>query len=237
MLAEGQMGGCLPLAGPSLDAFSPAQISGLWGWWDDASIVESGGVVSQWSDRSGNGRSLTAFGSPAVISISGKPAINLDGVSNHLRGSATIPSDISFFLVFRQDSRSFRNWILHSGDAWTLEAGNWSIGSRIFVDASEDCDGRATNLPTLGELLLVHGSVSGGTGNASFKGPTTDYSISDSYLTPVASPSVGIGIGVRPQSNEFWLDGAVCELILFSPAVSAEDKARIASYLAFRWGT
>ena len=235
MLAEGSAGGCLALAGPLLDVFSPEQVPDLWGWWDETSIVSSGGSVSQWNDRSGNERNFTTFGSPAVISISGKPAINLDGVSNHLAGNEKMPSDVSFFIVFRQDSRSFRNWILHSGDAWTLEAGNWSIGSRIYVDAGEDCDGRSTTLPTLGELLIAHGSVSDGTGNASFKGSTTDYSISDSYLPPVASPVSNVGIGSRPQSSDYWLDGAVCELILFSPAVSAENKAQIASYLASKW--
>lgn len=72
--------------------FSPTDISGLILWLDadDATIItESGGSVSQWDDKSGNGFNVvqtTGSRQPTtnLVTVNGRNAIDFDGVNDYL---------------------------------------------------------------------------------------------------------------------------------------------------------
>ncbi|MBY0355517.1 MAG: hypothetical protein K2Q12_07280 [Rickettsiales bacterium] len=96
----------LPIA-----AFSPLLIPNLHAWFDAsdaATITASGGLVSQWNDKSGNARHATAAGAarPAIQSavINGLDSLYSDGASGvgmTFPHALTNTSNITAFLVFR----------------------------------------------------------------------------------------------------------------------------------------
>lgn len=81
---------------PSFTQWTPALLStALWLDAADAStIIESGGAVSQWSDKSGNSRNATQPTSAnrptySSTSFNGKPAISGDGINDGLLTATT----------------------------------------------------------------------------------------------------------------------------------------------------
>jgi len=59
---------------------------------DASTITESGGAVSQWNDKSGNGHNATANGNPTYSATgmsTNKPAVQLDGTGDSLTSSIT----------------------------------------------------------------------------------------------------------------------------------------------------
>lgn len=97
-------------------AFTPRRITNLVGWYDGAdtsSIIQSGGDVSQWSDKSGNGNHATqAVGvnqpKTGTRTLNGRNTIAYNGVDDYLKlpsGMLSIPTGANTILaVFQNDN-------------------------------------------------------------------------------------------------------------------------------------
>ncbi|MFM6022262.1 MAG: hypothetical protein ACKPER_04955, partial [Dolichospermum sp.] len=91
--------------------WTPAQMStALWlDAADSSTIILNGSTVSQWNDKSGNGRNAiqaTATNQPAYTAngLNGKPVLTFDGINDFLVSSTgTYGPNVSIFAVARQD--------------------------------------------------------------------------------------------------------------------------------------
>lgn len=148
-------------------AFDPRQIAGLALWLDaadSASVTLNGGNVSEWRDKSGNGKHYaqsTAASQPAYVASgqNARSVIRTDG-TKHLRresgGSALVESlnyfgetTQSIFIAWKATSRSFANylfWANNNNGAVRLQltgpaAGSGSVAG-YFIDSGNSTTGR-----------------------------------------------------------------------------------------------
>jgi len=231
-------------AGPVTAVSSPTEIAGCVGWWDasdSASITQSGGLVSQWNDKSGQNNHATASGSarPTLTAggLNGRSVMTFDGSANAMTvaaNSAFNSSDLTYFIVFRQASAANKGvYTKLSATAGTLGFG--------FVVRSD---------PQIWMLQKNAGSAQVLTSTAN---PTTQarvYSVTSStsaagYLDGVtavaasgqsADHSLNQAVTIGARASSEYLNGYIAEIIHFNTALSTADRARVEAYLAQRWG-
>jgi hypothetical protein len=205
-------------------------------WYDayrEDTVLESGGAVYQWNDRSGNGQNLVqATGSKQPTS--GTRSINglntLDFSNDVLSGALTNSiDDCSVIAVFQPDgvaasyiyanaglggSKS-RNYLLENG----IDFGNASLSFTGSTDAK-----------------IVFGYVTD-TGDGSTQG----YRINGGDATTgsvdrgVTNQAIHIGdyndIGGTSPYN-----GIIGEVLVFNSVLGDSDRQKIEGYLAHKWG-
>ena len=241
-------------AGPVTAVSAPTEISGCALWLDasDAgSITESGGLVSQWSDKSGNLRHHTASGSArpttGTRSLNGRNVIDFDGSGNFLTGNAaslTMFKNVPYagvFIVMAFDALNKNQYFFeHKG---------LGAGARFQIFQQPN-----TNI-VLGARRLNADSLATVTTSAATTGPAiiagiVDYTNSDAFLrrdgANLASSTSFLNDGNTEDANSdghtiggvssLLLDGYIAEVVVYNTALSTSDRARVESYLAAKWG-
>lgn len=112
--------------------WSPADIPGLYSWWDasdTATITASGGIVTVWADKSGNGYTLTAAGSltTGAVTIGGLNAI---GIAGGAKLEASTASDWTFL----HDGTSYIVAAVAQFDASTARSTLWATNRGLATD-------------------------------------------------------------------------------------------------------
>lgn len=243
-------------AGPVTAVTAPTDISGCALWLDasDASsITATGGLVDQWSDKSGNGRHFTGTGAArpttGTRSQNGRNVLDFTGAQTLLgnEASKSIARNVGAITVLMavaiDDAAANRQLLVisRSGSANQSRCGIASVPGAIrLYGRRTDADAvvilQATATPTSNRLFtgqVVYSSSDAylyidGLLSASSTSYLTDGSTSDTN-----SDSVSIGSG--PTGDE-PLDGWIAEVIVYPSALSMTDRARVEAYLALKWG-
>jgi hypothetical protein len=225
--------------------FNPKRLAGLSAWYDAtvaSSITLVSDYVSQWSDLSGAGHHLTQSveaDRPALGTISGKTAIDLDGSNDYLSNAAA-PSGWEFgTIVCVHERDGGGNQCLYG---IVTAANNIMAGSlnNFFNEYRSNAGangtvGRSGGTATAGtQRLLTHTSdntsvyglrVSGeavaGTNAGLFS------NVVGTYLGARNSAALGLGL--------FWT-GKVGEFIIYNRVLSASEITKVEQYLAAKWG-
>jgi FtsP/CotA-like multicopper oxidase with cupredoxin domain len=231
--------------------FTPTSIANLTAWLDASSgsglTLGSGGSVSSWNDKSGNGNTLLSiaglpapvytsagidgFGSVAFSSGQGLIATN-SGFSSGLFNESTT------FLVTNQVAGASA-LLMFSGPP-TLGNPHWSfqttIGSGAEFDFNDNnADGKlAPAGMTAGPAMWsAAGSVSSKTlylrknGNVIATG-TGPIAVSGAYQLGLAGMPLSGGTG--------QLDGQLGEMIVYNRFLSATESQQVEGYLGCKWG-
>jgi len=231
-------------AGPAL--WTPANITtALWLDAADAStITESGGVVSQWNDKSGNGRNFAQFTSTAqpALTASGlnsKAIIGFDGNDSLTANFSLSVTSESIFAVLKYASTS-------SGFA------------RIFSqsDGGEDFSTTGHYIPLIrdGNAARLASFAAGGSRSQIF----LDYNTwgiagsihTGSQITNHLNATAGsafshtlnktftrFALGTQLASNlGGFLNGSIAEVILLPAAATETQRQKLEGYLAHKWG-
>lgn len=211
---------------------------------DASTITESGGVVSQWNDKSGNGNHVAQSTStlrPVVASsvLNSKPVIRFDGTDDRLATAAALfttpifgvyavtanrnPSGESSWAGQYLAGDSGRTLIYQNGVNTRLAAifdGFGSIGHNGTADSSFHLFGYEKNL-TNGNLYYEAVNV----------GTSSSMSTTISNTTwKIGEPAGGSGGLFFPAA----LDAA--EIVILSAPASTSDRQKIEGYLAHKWG-
>lgn len=211
--------------------FSPLDLSPV--LWLDASdtstITESGGSVSQWDDKSGNGNNVTQ-GTAARQPTTGTRTMNglnvLDFNSDSIATAADALTSMSQFIVF----------VVASTD-------NAAV-NQYLIDTTSG--GRAILGISSSQYLLAQGTNQfGGTPDTSdhvFRAvfDTTDELYVDQVSTISGNAGTTAITSIRFGSNQlvstvFW-DGTIAEIIVVNGTLTAGEIAATESYLAAKWG-
>jgi len=211
-------------------AFSPLDLSPV--LWLDASdtstITESGGAVSQWDDKSGNGNDVTqgtAANQPTsgTRTLNGLNVLDFDGTTDFLTVSGfTASQPITLFAVVEKDTDTSRRiftggilgWILVNQQP-TSYAGNYLYGTiGTAVDNTPHIMRHTFN--GVSSSIHVDGTQTGPTGNAGTTGITSPFTLSTS-------------------STQQW-DGIIAEIIVIDGTLTADQITATESYLASKWG-
>jgi len=229
--------------------WNPSMIStALWLDAADAStITESGGAVSQWDDKSGNGRNaiqLAAASQPnySATGLNSLPAIDFDGTCDELAlstvaGLASVSQ--SLFIVAKRDNAAGRTEIPFS-------VGNTQFGDGV-VDIPRWTDnimysqvGRSGNRPTPFSVITDSPYINAITGgviqksytNGLLMGTGTTQSQSDFAI----SNGGYVGSGRAVSNSLRFFDGKISEIVLVPSVATLDLRQRIEGYLAHKWG-
>lgn len=230
-------------------AFTPTDIPGLALWLDasDAATITLDGSnnVSQWNDKSGNGRNftqVTAMQRPSRT-LAGQNSLNVvtfDGADDNLLSSVGVLSlaDVSCFVVASTNFGGFTGRSLigcpQANGAHTDPFSRWSI----FASNTGQFDSRWNGLPgtTAGAVLANSAKIIGldTVAGKYYVDGTEVYSRTPATITyPNSVPCI---IGKNGGGGEFWR-GFVAEVLIYNKGLSAGERSQAETYLRSKWGT
>lgn len=199
---------------------------------DQATITISTGV-SEWRDKSGNGRhatQTTGISQPSIglAEVNGLDVLLFDGINDFLNCAFALAQPLTIYVVSKT----------------TVTTGTSGSRQYVFDGLATDANrcllalrGDQTNKPSIyGGVWLVH-TASVGAGWAlyrcTFSGSSSAVGVNAVNVVGDAGSrhlSEGIKIGCNYLASNDWLSGGVAELIICSPSAEVEG------YLAWRWG-
>ena len=216
---------------------------------DAASVTESGGKVSTWADKSGNGHDYaqaTAGNQPALVAdaVNAKPGISFDGADDFLGASSRLglganPNLMVFMVTVVDADVTTDSRILHIGNssmtlavgvgsdgwAWRYDGGNERYGAVAKDKAAIQCWERAAGSDFQAAKFYLDGTELSRTGGATDGGLPAD---------TTANSSIGGKFpGAGALSNQF--SGKIGEIVVLELS-DATARQEVEGYLAHKWG-
>jgi hypothetical protein len=241
------------ITGTQKNNWTPADIdTALWLDAADAStITESGGAVSQWDDKSGNGRDISQALSTqrpilAAAGLNGKPTLDFDGSNDYLFNTSVGASGLSnatIISVFKQvTGGSTEDHQINIGQTGTtgkvrgfyrningtvLAFGGWA--STAFSSFSLDIGGSH-------HIFGFANTALSGSGNLQFfkDGSVETLTTSGALSTTLDGFSVGALQGALV--GNYYSNISVAEIIVLYEAISTVNRQKLEGYLAHKWG-
>jgi hypothetical protein len=231
-----------------------------------APAVTASQPVGYWRDRSGNGRHATqstAASRPVVGTVNSRRAVNFDGVDDtvaYLQGLTS--DDLTTFCVYRYDT--LNNGIVfdygYSGDNTNAQSSantgfQNSIGfqvsssgtvtsrldsSRSFVTDSTSRSGRPGGFVGGAGVTALH------TAACSFSASSVKYAAHFGASLDGSTRFNGTNLsllslgsrraGATPGEASVFLDGQVCEFLMYERNLPQALRRKVEQYLARKWG-
>lgn len=237
--------------------WNPSQLGADLALWLDATdadtITLNGSTVSQWDDKSGNGRNVlqaTASQQPTFVSngLNGKPTISFDGTNdillNQNAGSIGV-TNISMFMVTRYVSAALEDLAIGVGQTgsvsqirafyrstngttqrfatWARDTPNTSLSTDVG-GAHHIFEAVQPNSTTVN--LFRDGTA--GTGNP--------YTFVGGSTSPVNFNGFSIGSLQGSSVGNYYSNIQTSEAIISYTALSTTDRQKLEGYLAWKWG-
>lgn len=215
--------------------WTPAALGASLALWLDANdastITLNGSTVSQWGDKSGNGRNAvqaTAATQPvySATSFNGKPTLTWDGIDDAMQISMSLPAtDINLFAVLAPNVVGQGDYIF---DIPTVR--------RVFSTSGQIFSGSwlPSSAPITAGGQRLYGFTTGPANQITYSDGTAISTIS---ALPAAVVDGSVGLGNRNTSGgSFGLDGKMSELVFVSGTLPTLDRQKLEGYLAWKWG-
>jgi hypothetical protein len=230
--------------------FSPSDIANLALWLDAAdgtTITESGGFVSQWNDKSGNGRNFaqaTGANQPAFTAngLNGWSVITFDGTNDRLQASVTTGSSTATVSAIWQANNSTN---VSNSNARIFDIKTGSGGLQLLRDSGAPAIHTKSSLwqTLLTSSRWFNQTTAVQLSNIAFDSASTSFRQNGSDLSAQASPAaVGEAgtlcmLGARADVNSStFLNGYIAEVIVVNGVQSTSDRELVEGYLAWKWG-
>jgi len=219
-------------------AFSPNKLAGLTLWLDASdigTIIESGGFVSEWNDKSSNNNAVTQVtGSrqpeTGIDTINGVNAITFDGIDDFLQRTTFTGG------VIIQPNTIFIVWEIPVLPAAT----------RKIIDGGAGANRQIIELNSINIWRMWAGGFANGTLRA-INTPYITSSLfnttsSEGYINGVLDISGdvstrdldGITLGARFNITNF-LNVKIGEMIIYDRALSTAERLLMETYLSNKW--
>jgi hypothetical protein len=240
---------------PLATGFNPKSLPGLALWLDasdPASVLLTDNAVSQWSDKSGNGRHFTQStpnNRPSyVTTVNGRNAITFDGDNDVLFHSSSLATTLlsstdgaTAIYVFRPDSdttfAAINVCTAGVGHIDRFSDGNTYHGNlRISRFA-----GVATNLVTSTGTQLIASRVQAASATHVLRRNRTQIHSGTSDLSGFRAGTgvilaAGAGVNTGAPTFQVYFDGEICEIILVAGPMTDSAFSACENYLGRKWG-
>ena len=236
---------------PYYTQFSPKQIAGCSHWFDatdSSTITLSSGSLTQWNDKSGNGRNLTAVAGFANATVSsryqnGLNVFNFSGNGLYRTTGGNVSYPLEVYIIVALKSLTAHVDVLGMGDTSTdnfnsltfaeSAASKWHNGS--------SGGGRQTiSLTTETSLsfLLIQWSIANG--NYLLRRNGTELIQASRNYSFNNSATAIFQIGFRHTDNVYGtsanFSGYIGEIVVFNNQIGTTDRQNVESYLTQKWG-
>ena len=237
---------------------SPTNIAGCIGWWDasdTASITSSGGAVSQWNDKSSQGKHVTqatagAKPTTGTATVNGRNVLVFDG-GDYLNYAGTTGLDVSnatVFVAFRELVAENYAGILSIHPSTGSDNAS---ANGLNINTSDGTYIAATDRNNANSYFTGSGLAAFGTFSARFTSSTGNIEVwRNGVAGTIWSSGVGPPYGVadggwlfggRYQSgvisSSYRLNGQIAEVIVYNTALSVTDRTAVENYLQYKWIT
>lgn len=206
--------------------------------------------ISLWQDQSGNGNHATQTGTKRpflTVSTNGNNAVFFSNTFLDIPYNSSLnPSNFTLFIIQRVFngsgfSASFSSRDLNPSRGFMLYAQDgdyefWS-GSGTGPSWNKLLSG-ITVAESDFELITLKGTNSSNqlTQNIYFSGALNTNTITNSFSANTSQPTrIGAGSNETTDGN-YFLDGYIAEIILYSSALNDTEREKIESYLAIKYG-
>lgn len=238
-----------PNRGTVLSSWTPSVVTtGLWlDASDSSTITQSGGVISQWNDKSGNSRNFTQATSnqkPAYTlnAQNGLNVVTFDGINDYLSCTEyTFGSTHSAFVLFKYTGGS------QITETTEFTVFNGSGGGRGLFG------GKMLSAFPLARLSYLYDLSGWGWSSSNIDATTPTFAslAFNTYYNQYArinldtAPNQSNGPGNIPVSIKYlatfdgstrWLPGIIYEIVIVTDYLSTNAVARVEGYLAWKWG-
>jgi hypothetical protein len=228
--------------GPRL--WRPTELAGSLALWldaeDSSTITLNGANVSQWADKSGNGRNATqatAAAQPAYTAsgLNGKPVLTFDGANDTLsyNGTFLANTDYTVTAVHYRSNPKDHNWFF---------GGSTQGVNQNFVMGYESPNTKfrwgqfGNDVDTLGQTYVAGlpstaiARQSQTEGKSTFiNGVAGGVSANTQNLISYAGANIGALLGG-------FFAGGMAEIVMTTSALSTSDRQKLEGYLAWKWG-
>lgn len=217
----------MPIVGYSRGGFSPLSLSpSLWFDADDAAtITSSGGLVSQWSDKSGGGFHASASGgarpSTGVATENGRNVISFLTSAAKLDFSRpTTSNTATVFVVQRTTDTTYL--ILHGSEfAWVGQSGSSSTLVSMWGSPTYYKNGSLQSWTTRSTVFTALDNQAA---------VVTAKTVSFGSFGWVATWHLGGYAG-------YEFTGTIAEILIYPTALSDANRQSVEGYLRAKWGT
>lgn len=219
---------------------------------DAATITESGGSVSQWNDKSGNGINFsqgTSSNRPTISkdSTTGNQFISFDGSNDFLQASSTVlanKSSLTWFVVLKWNSGSaadYEPFMATTNSGSTLDHGafhyvnpsNYGACYPFYASGNGNYDGN--NLYTSGATYIIE-AVADGTNYLVSRNGATEGFVTFSGGTGTTTNNALINICYQPQGGTSrWGKFDIGEILIYTAKLSGSEIQSVRTYLNEKW--
>ena len=205
---------------------------------DTASITLNGSTVSQWGDKSGNGRNAvqaTAANQPTYNSTAynGKPVLQFDGTSDFLSvGTASLQNtglnvfvvgnytDLNYFIGKYESLSEQREWLVRS-DRYLIQENLSPFNSAMAANGANQSGKH------LIEGIFANGQAAEFWADGSIKGTAA------LAVNSIEQGTADLQIG---KYQTVYSNSDISEVIATSAPITVADRQRLEGYLAHKWG-
>ena len=244
---------------PRATGFNPKSISGLAAWYDasDATTFTTATGVSEWRDKSGNGRTLVqsvGLDQPTrTATINGKSALVFDGTNHYLSCMGGSFSNQTMFIVARRDATSAASAAMFSyraastngaGNLSALTADSDSGFTLTFGSASVDNLGlnpapSSSVIYYKNGTIVATGTISGIGAQSYSVAPyanTTDVNLLTIFSGSTAAGAKNFAVGCDSFNSSRTYGMTLCEILIYSAVLTAAQRSSVERALGSKWG-
>lgn len=219
--------------------------------WLDANngITQSGGLVSQWNDRSGNSNHALLPGpiptaKPAFVSssVNGYPSLDFDGTDDQFWVTDNATLDLTqwhFFIVVTADLlKDYNAWMVKGDDSDE----NWEMLSYVdgnihapikYTDGTRTFPSSAAGQVTTTNFDIIEYSYSTGVGRDVYKNATNI--ITDNENKTPKVNNLPLYIGNERSTAGRNVNGDIAEVIAFNAPLNSAQRIIVNNYLAAKY--
>jgi hypothetical protein len=234
----------------SIFGFDPRTVPGCQLWLDaadSATVGLSGSTVTTWKDKSINGVTLTAYGSPTTTTVNGRTSISLNGSTQYLQKTGFTPTNsatyVAWFAVANVTNYASATYACIVGTNYPTShycQNTLYVNSGVGVIFYRNADLGTSKILSSNSIYT----------NTLFQTETDyvtgQYQINLNGGSPISTTggltgaidngTVALQVGWDSYSADSYVTGTISECLLYTSPVSPANKQAIEGYLAWKWG-
>ncbi len=224
--------------------FNPTAIANCALWLDAsdaATITSSGGAVSQWNDKSGNGNNATQ-GTGANQPNTGTDTINGKNVIKFVSprefdlpsGLYNVPNGSNSLFIVEKSIAAGPYIIINGVNSVNANGYTINFGEGVGVDQRQYKHGVGFNINTdaLTTATHIQGWIRNGSSNKIFE----DGNVLGTAANATSSVLTSLTLGGNGNAGSRHFQGDIAEVIIYSTNLSNAQANTVGNYLAAKWG-
>lgn len=225
--------------------FKPTSLTGCQVWLDGADptgtgLIPADGVLSTWTDKSGNANHGTAVNGPTYLRNQNTVNFTYASSQYYTLPNGAFPfgdTSYSYFVVCKWNVTTVSYGILGAGtttaDAlWTLKN---TSGANTIINTWYSDDITTSTTITPGTTTCIGAFYTTGRGARSI---WINF-VSGASASPTgfrAQPNTNNTVGAGLVSSSEYMNGTISEVLVYNSALSTTNRQAVEGYLAQKWG-